>query len=56
MSKMTNWMIDMEDAVIDAIENGAKTEEAVLAGVKTAIPVVDENFVRETYREFSEPC
>ena len=56
MGKVKDWMIDMEDAVIDALENGAKTEEAVLAGVKTAIPVVDEKFVRETYREFSGPC
>ena len=56
MGKVKDWMIDMEDAVIDAIENGAKTEEAVLAGVKAAIPVVDENFVRKTYREFSGPC
>ena len=35
MGKMKNWMMDMEDCVVDAIEAGATSENGVIAYVNT---------------------
>ena len=47
MSKMKSWMMDMEEAVVDCIENGASSMSDVLAGVRTAVPICDDKFVME---------
>ena len=45
MSKMNNWMMDIEEQVVSAIENGAENESDVLAYVKTNMFSVDDSYV-----------
>ena len=48
MSKMKNWMMDMEELVEESIAiNGVKNENDILAYVKTNMDIVDEKFVKE---------
>lgn len=47
MGKMKAWMMDMEDHVIDAVNLGARTQNDVVAYVKTNMSLVDETFVRK---------
>jgi hypothetical protein len=48
MSKMKNWMMDMEELIEESIAiNGVKNENDVLAYVKTNMSIVDEKFVKE---------
>ena len=48
MSKMKNWMMDMEELIEESITiNGVKNENDVLAYVKTNMSIVDEKFVKE---------
>ena len=51
MSKMNNWMMDMEENVVSAIECGAKSTSEVVAFVNTKMSVVDEKFVVKTIKE-----
>ena len=55
MSRMKNWMMEMEENTVSAIQNDAKNENDVLAYVKTNMNVVDKNYVRALYKEFSDP-
>jgi hypothetical protein len=52
---MKNWMMEMEENTVSAIQNDAKNENEVLAYVKTNMNVVDKNYVRALYKEFSDP-
>ena len=45
MGKMKNWMMDMEENVVSAIECGATSTNDVVAFVNTNMSVVDEKFV-----------
>ena len=47
MSKMKNWMMDMEELVEMSILGGAVNETDVLLYVKTNMSIVDEKFVKE---------
>ena len=51
MSKMKNWMMDMEENVVSAIECGAKSTSDVVAFVNTNMSVVDEKFVVKKIEE-----
>ena len=51
MSKMKNWMMDMEENVVSAIECGAKSTSDVVAFVNTNMSVVDEKFVVKKVKE-----
>ena len=55
MSKMKSWMMDMEEAVVDCIENGASSMSDVLAGVRTAVPICDDKFVMEYVKTIMAP-
>ena len=55
MSKMKSWMMDMEEAVVDCIENGASSMSDVLAGVRTAVPICDDKFVMEYVKTIMGP-
>lgn len=58
MSRMKNWMMDMEDHVVDAVNLGARSENDVVSYVKTNMQLVDETFVRKFTKELcgeSEP-
>ena len=51
MSKVKNWMMDMEDEIVFAIDSGAKTTDEVVGFVKTNMSIVDERFVAEKTEE-----
>jgi hypothetical protein len=51
MSKMKDYMIDVEEQVIDAIAMGAKNESDVLAYVKTNMSLVDDAYVSKLTTE-----
>lgn len=54
MSRVKDWMIDMENLVVEAIENGAKTEQEVLAYVGTHVPA-DRQYVHQVLELFYGP-
>ena len=51
MSKMNNWMMDIEEQVVSAIEMGAENESNVLAYVKTNMFYVDNSYVSKLTTE-----
>ena len=51
MSKMKNWMMDMEEYTVSAIECGATSTSEVVAFVNTKMSVVDEKFVVKKTKE-----
>ena len=51
MSKIKNWMMDMEEYVVSAIEKGAENESDVLAYVKTNMFSVDDSYVSKLTTE-----
>ncbi len=51
MGKMKNWMMDMEDNIVSAIESGATTTNDVVAFAKTNMSIVDEKFIAEKTEE-----
>jgi len=51
MSKMKNWMMDIEEQVVSAIEMGAKNESDVLTYVKTNMSLVDDAYVSKLTTE-----
>jgi hypothetical protein len=51
MSKMKNWMMDMEEYTVSAIECGATYTSEVVAFVNTKMSVVDEKFVVKKTKE-----
>ena len=51
MSKMKNWMMDIEEQVVSAIEMGAKNETDVLTYVKTNMSLVDDTYVSKLTTE-----
>ena len=52
MGKVKNFMMDMEDHIVSAVEVGETNENDVLAYVKTNMRVVYENYVKNLYAEF----
>ena len=51
MGKMNNWIMDMEDNIVSAIESGATSTSDVVAFVNTNMSVVDEKFVVKKIKE-----
>ena len=45
MSKMSNWMIDMDEQIGLALEMGATTTNSVIAFAKTNMHPVDEKYI-----------
>ena len=41
MGKMNNWIMDMEDNIVSAIESGATTTNEVVAFARTNMSLVD---------------
>jgi len=50
MSKMKNFMMDIEEQIMDSIAMGAKNDTDVLEYVKTYIPVVDTDIINKITR------
>ena len=55
MSRMKDWMMDMEETTVDALEAGAKTVNDVLAYVNTEMATVDNAFVKKVVNELMGP-
>ena len=51
MSKVKNWMMEMEDEAVTALESGAKTENDVVAFVNTRMSIVDNDYVKKVAKE-----
>jgi len=55
MSRMKDWMMDMEETTVDALEAGAKTVNDVLAYVNTEMATVDNAYVKKVVNELMGP-
>jgi len=55
MGKMNNWIMDMEDNIVSAIESGATSTSDVVAFVNTNMSLVDEKFVAMKTQEIMGP-
>jgi len=51
MGRMKDWMMDMEENIVSAIESGATTTNDVVAFAKTNMSIVDERFIAEKTEE-----
>lgn len=54
MSKIKNWIMEMEELIYDAIENGASSVEEVSIYVESKMDVVDKHYVSKVYKELTE--
>lgn len=54
MARIKDWLIDMEMLTVEALENGARTEEEVIAHVG-AYTLADRDYVRGLIEEFYGP-
>ena len=55
MSEMKNYAMDLEAAVLSAIEeNGAETLEDVISEVRLQYVLVDEEYVADLYWAYTE--
>jgi hypothetical protein len=55
MSEMKNYAMDLESAVLSAIEeNGAETLEDVISEVRLQYVFVDEEYVADLYWAYTE--
>jgi hypothetical protein len=55
MSKMKNWMMDMEESVESAIESGANTPNDVYTYVDSIHAYTDKSFVKKYAEELLGP-
>ena len=55
MSKTKDWMMTMDDLIIDAFDKGATDANDVIAYLSTNLPVVDEDYVRKSVDEILSP-
>ena len=51
MSKVKNWMVDMEEAVNDAVASDCTNIEDVITHCNETLTYVDEYFVTEYYEQ-----
>ena len=51
MGRMKAWMMDMEDMVVTAIENGASNVDEVISYVTAEYVFVDETYIKRLYTE-----
>ena len=51
MSRIKDWMMDMQDFTDMAIFDGLSNIDDILAYVHTYLPVVDEDYVRKVAEE-----
>ena len=51
MGRVKDWMMDMEENIVFAIESGATTTNDVVAFAKTNMSIVDEKFIAEKTEE-----
>ena len=54
MARVKDWLIDMECAVGEAIEEGLRDPKEVIQYCKKAIGRVDENYIRECMNQYDD--
>jgi len=54
MSKIKNWIMEMEELIYDAIENGANNIEEVTSHVESNMDVVDKHYVSKIYKDLKK--
>ena len=52
MGAMKSWLMEHDECIGDAIENGAINLEQIVAYCKTNMVMVDESYIREQWDEF----
>ena len=53
MSKTKAWLMDMDEHICDAFDNGAITEKEVIQYCKTHMELpVDNNYVKQTIKKY----
>jgi len=55
MSKMKNWMMDMDELIYDAIESGATNANSVFCHVSTQMFPVDQKYIEKKTLEMMGP-
>ncbi len=55
MGRMKDWMMDMEDCAITAIEMGASSTSSVVAHCRTHMGLVDEKYIERYIEEVMGP-
>ena len=55
MGRIKDWMMDMEENIVSAIESGATSTSDVVAFVNTNMSLVDEKFVAMKTQEIMGP-
>jgi hypothetical protein len=52
MGAVKGWLMEHDECIGDAITNGAKSVEDVIAYCKTNMTMIDEGYIREQWDEF----
>jgi hypothetical protein len=52
---MKDWMMDMDECAISALEAGASNADAVVAHVRAQMSVCDESYIRRITEEIMGP-
>jgi len=52
LGHMKSWLIEHDECIGDAIENGATTLEQVVAYCKTNMVMIDDTYIAEQWNEF----
>ena len=52
MSALKNWLIEHDEAIGDAIENGATSVQDVIAYCDTNMQMIDPKYITEQWNEF----
>ena len=53
MGRVKDWLIDMNEHIVDAIESCATTDEDVISYCKTHMELpVDNNYVKQTIKKY----
>ena len=55
MSKLKNWMMDMDYEIETALLNGVTDPDEVFAYVRTYLPVCDREYIRKQVSEILGP-
>jgi len=55
MGRMKDWMMDMEEQAVCALESGAKSTDDVVAYVRTQMGICDESYIRSYTEEVMGP-
>ena len=55
MARVKDWLIDMEQAVGEALDRGLRDPKDILQYSKRVLGRVDENYIRECINQYEGP-